>query len=218
LERAQRHEVFSANGAYILIIDPQTKQHYVCSAADRRTALWSFSEDCYHQAPAFVSNDGQVAATLTPQFILDGEAGSVSGIRFWGPQGRLKTYRLADLCPDPDNARPKDRGPAGDGWRVWYREIDHVGDTFVIQTTDLYQYTFSLRDGEILRQNVIWERLLLKPWFYFVLGLGGLVIWTVVMCIRCRREKRRMAGHQPSSHLASQTAPFGYSKRFGHMA
>jgi hypothetical protein len=218
MERAQRHEVFSANGAYVLVINPQTKQHVVCSVADRRTALWSFSEDCYHEAPAFLSNDGKVAATLMAPFLLEGESGSVSCVRFWNPQGRLKTYHLADLCPDPDTCRPKDRGPAGGNWLIWFRETGHFDDTFVIRTTDLYEYTFSLKDGGIIRQNLMWGNLLVKTWFYVALGLAGLSILSIIWLIRYRRQQRRSPENQPTSHIALQTAAFGYSKRFGHLS
>src|SRR5262249_46718123 len=71
LERAKHHEVLSPNEKYVLVINPKTNQHSVYAAADRQTPLWTFTHDCYYHVPAFLSNDGKVAAMLTAQFLLD---------------------------------------------------------------------------------------------------------------------------------------------------
>jgi hypothetical protein len=200
------------------MVNPDTGHHVVYAAADRRTPLWGFEKVFTYHVPVFLSNDGKVAAMLTPQFVLEEEVGSISCLHFWGPQGILKSYRFAELCPDPDIPRAEDKGPPGDNWLMWYRQISHAGESFTIQTTDLYEYTFSLRDGRILRRSLVWKNLLVKSWFYVGIGLVGLTALIAVQLIRYRRQKRVVPVSRPIGGVSLQTASYGCSKRFGHLS
>src|SRR5262249_31165234 len=141
--RPKRHDVYSPNRAYVLDVNPDTEEQKVYAAQDRTKALWSFSCRVWH-GPFYLSNDGKVVAEVQWYYVDADALGTGNCIVFRSKAGPVKSYRFADLCPDPRRRGWLEGGPLRGRQCVWYARTSQEGDTVSVETTDLYEYTFSL--------------------------------------------------------------------------
>jgi hypothetical protein len=140
--------------------------------------------------PFLLSNDGNVVVTLRWENVLEKHLADGTCIEFWNRDGVFKAYTFAELCPDPARTWICGSGQIGFFVRTWYTQLDQDADTFHVRTTDLYEYTFSLADSQILSTRIVWVNLLYKPSFYVALLLLAVVVRRIV---RYRRQHRAAA-------------------------
>jgi hypothetical protein len=187
--------VYSPNGVYVLHLNPKTRTHAVCATANSNVSLWSFSKEYFYESPIFLSNDGKVVAILAWKYMnldeLDEQKrrqfwSKGKCIQFWNSEGEFKSYQFAELCPTPQK---KDHweGPIGDNGGIWFTQAIQEDDTFRVQTTDSYEYTFSLKNGSILEKQLI----LKNQTIIWIGWLSLLFLISLASIIEIFRRKRR---------------------------
>ncbi|MEK6233559.1 MAG: hypothetical protein N2C14_02520 [Planctomycetales bacterium] len=82
----------------------------------------------------------------------------------------------------------------GDFWRTWYFALAQDGDEFWVETTDLWGYTFSLRDGSVVSTRLCLRALPYKPWMYLLVVLLVIVFFRVLALLRKRRVENQQTG------------------------
>jgi hypothetical protein len=96
----KRHDVFSPNGAFVLDVDPKTKQHSVYAAKDRKTPLWSFTK-AVGRGPIFLSDDGEVVAVLNWEYVTVESLEDRDCVEFYSKAGLFKSHPFSEICPNP---------------------------------------------------------------------------------------------------------------------
>jgi hypothetical protein len=183
--RPTRHDVYSANGAFVLDVDPRAKRLSVYAANNRDKPLWSFDRAVW-QETHLLSDDGKVVAVVAWRFVQVSETPDGVCIEFWNDLGMFKKYTFADVCPHPRRYW-LEPGPVGSFWRTWYSEVEGDGAALRVRTTDEFEYVFAMDDGRILQATRI--RLPWWSWWaLFLLGAGGIAVFFVLWC---RRKGRR---------------------------
>lgn len=178
-----RHDVRSANGAFVLDVNPQAKRLTVYQVDKRDKPLWSF--DCHvWQEKHFLSNDGRVVAIVSWRFVQVDEIEGGVCIEFWNDTGKFKEYGFAEVCPHPRRYW-LEPGPVGSFWRIWYSEAEGNGVALRVRTTDEFEYMFAMDDGRIVettRVGLPWW----SWWALLLFGVGGIAVFFVTRRRRAR--------------------------------
>jgi hypothetical protein len=182
----ERRDVFSPNRLFVLDFNPDTNIHTVYATANRKKPLWSYSAPAW-LGPVFLSNDGRVVAVLAWKHVQIDGLGPAECVGFWDRTGKFKSYTFGTLCPEPRSRWFFEVGPVGSFWRVWYSSADQKGDELRVATTDLHEYTFSMKDGSILDERLLVMNLIRRYWLFGVLSVG----LSVVAFVAVRRIRRR---------------------------
>ncbi|MEQ8790767.1 MAG: hypothetical protein RIC55_31000 [Pirellulaceae bacterium] len=148
----KRHDVFSHNRAFVLDVNPKTRTHTVYDVRDRSKPLWSFSCDVWH-FPFLLSDDGQVAATVSWQYVREQDIAEADALTFWNKGGEFRSHALRYLCPNPPRTQDVGVGPIGAFWRTWYTEVKDHGDSCTIRTTAGVAYRFRYADGVLVERR-----------------------------------------------------------------
>jgi hypothetical protein len=91
-----KHEVFSQNREYALVVDPDSK-NIIYPASDRTRELWSFP---FEDAGYRLSNDGKVVAATAGRYFFIDPAHDPSGIRFISTGPKIsRTTALGHYVP-----------------------------------------------------------------------------------------------------------------------
>ena len=163
----EKHDVRSANGQFVLHVDPDTKRHSVSSG-------WSFERPIQFESFC-ISDDGKTVAVVAWHFVrvenLDEPA-----VELWNAGGRFKTIAVRDLAPSPSRIRGV--GPIGGSWREWHDDVICGGTALTITTTGLYEYEIDYATGAHTRS---WSLPGIARYAVGVLALLGaiaLVVWS----------------------------------------
>jgi hypothetical protein len=187
--RPERQEVRAPNGQFVLDVNPQTEIHTVYATKYRNSPLWSFTSPIW-LGPIFLSDDGKVVAILAWEHVRAEDLDRKPCTRFWNEAGPLRSYSFAEICPNPRSRPFWEIGPIGPDWRVWCGDVRQDGDNLLVPTTDLYEYTFSLKDGAITNRAIIWTNVLRKAMIpAAILALAAFTFWIV----RRRRARHRLS-------------------------
>jgi hypothetical protein len=174
---AQRHDVYSRNGAFVLDLDPQAKRLTVFAAGKRDVPLWSVDRHVRLQRP-FLSNNGKVVALVAWEFVDVDSLDKGVCIEFLNDKGKFREYTFNELCPHPAYAFWAS-GPVGLFWRKWSMQVFAEGDTLCASTTDEYAYVFSMDDGQILQTTRVGLPWLMR-WVCALSPVGGIVLLIVL--------------------------------------
>ena len=161
-----KHDVRSANGQFVLHVDPDTKRHAV-------SAGWSFERPIQFESFC-VADDGKSVAVVAWHFVQVDNLGEPA-VELWNASGRFATIAIRDLIPSPSRVRGV--GPIGGFWREWLDEVRCTGTHAVIATTGLYEYAVDLATGAHTRS---WSLPGIGRYATGVLALLGaiaLVVW-----------------------------------------
>jgi hypothetical protein len=145
-----QHDVRSANGRFVLDVNPKVDRLTVSQAENRSASLWSFNFNIW-QEKQFLSNDGSVVTIVSWRFVQKKELADGPCVQFFNRTGRFREYTFAEICPNP--SRVRDEGPVGDFWREWYTHATSDGDRLTILTTGGEEFIFSLKDGSIVEKH-----------------------------------------------------------------
>jgi hypothetical protein len=185
-------EFFSENGQFVLVVDPSKPDGYtVFRTDDREVPLWSFSRE-----PGFgtflVSNDGQVVVDLTLPAVGSSYFKDMSNpcLQFWTPKGKIKVYRIQDLCTDVSKVGGWSAVSLG-GSSNWYRYAWPEGDVFRVWTCNETQYTFSFTTAEIVDVQSVWLIRLRQGVTLFCAVANLELILHLVRTLRQKGRKRR---------------------------
>jgi hypothetical protein len=130
----QRREVYSGNGQFLLVVDPETASLTMFAAADPGKALWSFKAEIWHQ-PFLPSNDGQTVTEVAWRHVGEAALSRTNCVIFHAADGSRQGIPFARVCPDPPKTQDVGVGPIGNEWRTWYQDADVSGDVLSIHTT-----------------------------------------------------------------------------------
>lgn len=179
-----RHNVHSANGAFVLDVDPGASRLTVYAADNRDKPLWSFDCDVW-QENHFLANDGKVVAIVSWRFVQVEHLDDGVCIEFWNNTGKFKEYSFAEVCPYPRRYW-LEPGPVGSFWRTWYSEAEGNGTNLRVRTTYEFEYVFAMDDGRIFettRVGLPWW----SWWALLLLSLGGVAVFFVNRRWRARK-------------------------------
>jgi hypothetical protein len=147
----------SPNGQFILTLRPKEGVHVVSLASKRSEPLWSFEADTFFKR-FFISNDGQIVAQMAFPQRRKEEYPETIGITFRSKEGVLRSYRVQELCPNPDSYENKEFKPVGymaQFQLTWYKKARSDGESLFLSTTDGIEYVFRLSDGEMMQKEVV---------------------------------------------------------------
>lgn len=139
----------STNGKYTLVTDPKTKTHKVYSSDNLKEPLWSFEFDLDH-SPIYLANDGKSICHLAWRYVKEDNLNQ-DCVTFRSAKGVFKSYPFSEICADPLKTQDVGIGPIGDFWRTWYREAKSDSETVTVKTTRDKTFTFSIKDGKIIK-------------------------------------------------------------------
>jgi hypothetical protein len=200
-------DIRSPNGAYILTLR-KSGIHTVYSAADKSTPLWSLHRAIFIQ-PVDLSNDGSTVAIAAFSGVSETEFPSAIAIEFWSKAGMIRSYRVQELCPDPET--PEKTGWYPTGWRAqfpltWMKHLETDGEFLTLTTSDRNEYQFRLSDGEIISRRNLKNLWVVGP-THEILVLGACLV--VVLALICWLERKRAARTaltpSPQSALPART-------------
>lgn len=203
--RPKRHDVFSPNKQNVLDVNPKTERHNVYAVKDRTTPLWTFSQSV-GLGPFFLSDDGKIVVRLAWEFVGVEDLGDMTCIQFRNKDGVFKSYTFAELCPNPARPGLFEPSPAGSFWRKWYYEAEQEPNSLRLQTSDLYEYTFSFADGSILGKQLVPSNFLGKFCFFIFLALGVCVIGLILLSLR-KVRKANPSGKPNLDHSLKLSEP-----------
>src|SRR5262249_27964812 len=160
---------------------------------------WSFFESLW-LSPYFVSDDGKCVAHLSWRYVDDPVPRKTDCIVFRNQDGPFRSYTFDELCPNPANTWLSGDGSIPNILQMeWYTEASQDGDLLRVSTTDLYEYTFSLSDGGIVRKRLLWGNLLYHPLRVLLLaGIGALAVVVLRRLIRYCRTRPRFTAINPT--------------------
>lgn len=190
------HDVFSANGKFVLALDPKEESQPVFAVDNRTTPLWLVQSGLW-QEEFYLSNDGTVVVEVSWEFTST-KAYESSAVRFHNADGVFQAYKYSELCPDPYTTIDVP-GPVGDEWRRWLWVQSVEDGDLLVHTVDGHIHHFSMNTGERLRTargdsmptlNATWKK-------YFILLAGAALACIVALGIVFRGRRRIV--HQLSS-------------------
>jgi hypothetical protein len=181
----QNYKAATPDGHYGLEVNVETGRHTLYDLQSGAKPLWSFQRPVTDEQ-FFLSTDGRVVAVLAPQEVSVQDLRQAPCIQFWNETGVFRSYAFSEICP-----APLERTIAGiDTFRrQWYLDAWRPGpdnwDAFCLETTDLYEFTFSLKDGTLLDKQIVPATLLFKRWFVEAMMIlacavpaaGFLLVW-----------------------------------------
>jgi hypothetical protein len=177
----QKQDIASADGKFVLHVDPHAATQTVAAAADTATPLWSFPHEVGF-ASFFLASDGLSVAVVSWEFVKVDDLDEPA-VELWSAKGRIKTYSHRELIARPP--RIHGVGPIGSFWRQW-RTTATLDDTkLVVSTTGPFAYAFDMRSGERSDRRLITSHALV-----WAIGLAMLAL-AVVCALWARRAMRR---------------------------
>jgi hypothetical protein len=127
-----RQEVFSKNGAFVLVVDPEAQRSVVYAANDRTLPMWSIPGVLKTDVRRILLADsGSVVALIRDGAGANGDPARPEGVRLLDRNGASWSYEIAVFNDKP--ALSYGCGPTTVNW--FDAVIDH-GDRFVIRTLD----------------------------------------------------------------------------------
>ncbi len=136
----EEQTVFSPNGKFYVVIDPQTRVHQVYSVA-KEVPLWEFKRDVWHE-DYFVSNDGQIVYYVAWPYVAVSELSNPAIITYLA-DGHKTSLTYEQICT-PRKYRKDEIGPIGDSWRIWREAIKEDQGNLVINVSGAKPVILSL--------------------------------------------------------------------------
>jgi hypothetical protein len=167
----------SANGAFVLHVDPERRTLVVRTAAG--APQWQLERDIGMEQ-FFVANDGKSIALVHWRFVMV-EALDRPGVELMNATGTFAAFSVRELIAQPPRIRGV--GPIGGFWREWLRSAKLAGNRVAIATTGLYDYSIDLTTAERTRS------ISTAGVLAWCLGLAMLAL-ALVLAVWARRAKR----------------------------
>jgi hypothetical protein len=177
----KKQDIPSADGKFVLHVDPGSATQVVADARDPATPLWSLPHDVGFTS-FYLANDGLTVAVVSWEFVKVEEL-DTAAVELWSAGGKIKTYSHRDLITRPPRIRGV--GPMGSFWRQWRTDASLDGDTLVVSTTGPFAYAFDMRTGAIADRRLSGAHVML-----WAIGLAMLAL-AVTCALSTRRAMRR---------------------------
>lgn len=140
-------DVFSANGEFVLTLDPHTEEQPVFASDDRTQPLWVV-ESGYGFQDFYLSDDGALVVEIHWMFVqIDDYGRTAVGIH--RASGETSSFTYEQLCPEPLTTN-EIQGPVGDFWRRWLWTSTRVENELTIHTVDGFVHRFDLQTGALV--------------------------------------------------------------------
>jgi hypothetical protein len=147
-----RQEVYSKNGTFVLLVNPDVERNTIFSTADRTRPLWSFPGVLKTDVRRILLSDsGSVVALISNGEGNADDPSRVEGVRLIDRDGKTRSYGVSEFVENPEFAYGC--GPTS---LRWFDAAEDYGDHFVIRTSDGKEYAIDYATGRRLSR---WYRI-----------------------------------------------------------
>lgn len=115
IDAPEKKEVASANGEYILKVNPNTNKHVVIKKGTKK-ALWKFNQAAGLD-DWIVSNDGSKVVWIAWRHVKKEDLKKPC-IAIYNKDGKKQQFTYSEVSV-PRKRGDRERGPIGDFWRIW---------------------------------------------------------------------------------------------------
>ncbi len=148
----KKEQVYSNDRKHFVVIDPKTERHQVFSSDKPKKVRWDFSWGAGHDTWA-LSNSGRLVVWVSWRHVKEEDSKRPCIVVFdW--HGVKRFYSFDDVSKLRKRG-PREVGPIGEFWRVWYESIEVTDDAVTITVAGGGAVEVSLTDGSLVKVKAV---------------------------------------------------------------